>query len=82
MLAKLATDEGKELYALRGRSVEPVIGQLKEARGVRRLMLRGLQACASEWRLVAAAHILRKWWVSAGSQRLPDPMRAIAWCGA
>jgi hypothetical protein len=62
MLARVASPDGKALYAIRGRSVEPVFGQLKEARGVRRFLHRGLTMCAAEWRLVAAAHNLRKAW--------------------
>ena len=63
MLERIASPAGKSLYAVRGRSVEPVFGQLKEARGMRRFLHRGLPMCAAEWRLVAAAHNLRKAWV-------------------
>jgi transposase len=60
MLEKFATEEGKATYALRAQTAEPVFGQIKEARGVRRFMRRGLQACNSEWMLIAAVHNLGK----------------------
>src|SRR5262249_54996780 len=43
MAAKVRTPEGKALYARRKVIVEPVFGQIKEARGFRRFLLRGLQ---------------------------------------
>jgi hypothetical protein len=42
MAAKVRTPEGKALYARRKVIVEPVFGQIKEARGFRRFLLRGL----------------------------------------
>jgi hypothetical protein len=56
----LATEEGKARYALRKSTVEPVFGQIKEARGIRRLRLRGLQKAASEWKLICGTHNLLK----------------------
>ena len=41
MRAKLGTESGRELYARRKTIVEPVFGQIKEARGFRRFLLRG-----------------------------------------
>lgn len=64
MLERVTSPVGKAVYAVRGRSVEPVFGQLKEARGIRRFLHRGLPMCAAEWRLVAAAHNLRKAWAA------------------
>jgi hypothetical protein len=43
----LASQEGKARYALRKSTVEPVFGQIKEARGIRRFRLRGLFKVAS-----------------------------------
>ncbi|MQA99523.1 MAG: IS1182 family transposase [Actinobacteria bacterium] len=60
MLDRIASDAGKALYAVRGRSVEPIFGQLKEARGMRRFLHRGLPMCGTEWKLVASAYNLRK----------------------
>ncbi len=70
MLERVTSDEGKVLYGIRGRSVEPVFGQLKEARGIRRFLHRGLDMCGSEWKLVAAAHNLRKGWLAAATSTI------------
>jgi Transposase DDE domain len=56
----LASQEGKARYALRKSTVEPVFGQIKEARGLRRFRLRGLFKVTSEWRLICATHNLLK----------------------
>lgn len=56
----LASDEGKARYALRKSTVEPVFGQIKEARGIRRLRLRGLTKVTSEWKFICATHNLLK----------------------
>ena len=60
MRASLATQEGKARYALRQTTVEPVFGQIKEARGIRRVRLRGLLNVTSEWKLICATHNLLK----------------------
>ncbi len=60
MRRKLSTDRGRELYAQRKISVEPVYGQIKYNRRVDRFMRRGRAAALSEWRLVAATHNLLK----------------------
>jgi transposase len=62
MHRRLATPSGRARYRRRGAIVEPVFGQLKEARGIRRLSRRGRAACQSEWRLVCATHNLLKLW--------------------
>ncbi len=43
MKQKLKTEAGRELYRMRKAIVEPVFGQIKEWRGFRRFLLRGLQ---------------------------------------
>jgi hypothetical protein len=60
MRDKLATDTGKATYRLRKSVVEPVFGQIKEARGFRRFSFRGLAKVAAEWDLVALTHNLLK----------------------
>ena len=60
MRRKLRTKKGRETYAKRKSSVEPVFGQIKEARGFRRFLLRGLDAVRAEWRLVCLTHSLLK----------------------
>jgi transposase len=56
----LATDGGKARYALRQTTVEPVFGQIKETRGIRRFRLRGLLNVAAEWKFICATHNLLK----------------------
>jgi hypothetical protein len=62
MAAKVRTPAGKALYARRKVIVEPVFGQIKEARGFRRFLLRGLEKIRGEWRLVCLTHNLLKMW--------------------
>lgn len=47
-------------YRLRKQVVEPVFGQIKQARGFRQFLLRGLSQVAGEWSLVCSAHNLLK----------------------
>jgi transposase len=62
MAAKVRTPPGKALYARRKVIVEPVFGQIKEVRGFRRFLLRGLNNIRGEWRLVCLTHNLLKIW--------------------
>ncbi|MFQ6059336.1 MAG: IS1182 family transposase [Anaerolineae bacterium] len=57
---RLFSAEGKALYKLRKQTVEPVIGQIKGARGFRQFLCRGLTAVQAEWALVCTAHNLLK----------------------
>ena len=47
-------------YRLRKQTVEPVIGQIKHARGFRQFLLRGFLKVKAEWALVCTAHNLAK----------------------
>jgi Transposase DDE domain len=60
MRDKLKTDLGRELYAQRKVTIEPVFGQIKHNRHIDRFMRRGRTAAQSEWRLVTATHNLLK----------------------
>ena len=60
MRERLASEDGKALYAQRKITVEPVFGQIKETRGFRRFRLRGLKRVAAEWKLICATHNLLK----------------------
>jgi len=60
MRDKLSTDRGRELYAQRKITIEPVFGQIKYNRRIDRFMRRGKAAAQSEWRLVTATHNLLK----------------------
>jgi len=67
MAAKVRTPQGRALYARRKVIVEPVFGQIKEDRGFRRFLLRGLAKIRGEWRLVCLTHNLLKIWRHAGA---------------
>jgi len=60
MKRKLKTETGQALYKMRKAIVEPVFGQIKEARGIRAFLLRGLENVRAEWRLICATHNLLK----------------------
>jgi transposase len=60
MARKLHTKRGQALYRRRAQTVEPVFGQIKDPRGIRRFMRRGLAACQSEWKLITATHNILK----------------------
>jgi transposase len=60
MKRKLLTKAGAAIYAARKGIVEPVFGQIKEARGFRRFSLRGLKKVQAEWALVCATHNILK----------------------
>jgi transposase len=62
MAANIRTPVGKAWYARRKVIVEPVFGQIKEARGCRRFLLRGVAMIRGEWRLVCLTHNLLKIW--------------------
>jgi transposase len=56
----LSTAAGRALYRMRKAIVEPVFGQIKEARGFRRFLLRGLDNVRAEFALIALTHNLLK----------------------
>jgi hypothetical protein len=60
MARKLRSKKGSAIYAQRKAIVEPVNGQIKECRGIRRFLLRGLEKVDGEWHLIAATHNLLK----------------------
>ena len=60
MRRKLRTKRGRERYALRMETVEPVFGQIKQGRGFRQFLLRGLAKVNREWLLICAGHNLLK----------------------
>jgi transposase len=60
MKRKLQTKVGKAVYAARKCVVEPVFGQMKQARGFRQFLLRGKDKVKGEWALLCLTHnILR-----------------------
>lgn len=58
MKRKLKTKVGKAIYAARKCVVEPVFGQIKQARGFRQFLLRGKEKVKGEWALVCLTHNL------------------------
>jgi hypothetical protein len=60
MRRKLALAGHRSRYRLRKQVVEPIFGQVKEARGFRRFLLRGIANVPHEWALVCTAHNLVK----------------------
>jgi hypothetical protein len=56
----LATPDGRALYRQRQITIEPVFGQLKFNRQIRRFQRRVRSPCRSEWRFIAATHNLLK----------------------
>lgn len=60
MKEKLKTPEGKAIYKMRKAIVEPVFGQIKEARGFRRFSFRGMANVMAEWDLICLTHNLLK----------------------
>ena len=60
MARKLRTARGRAIYAKRKHIVEPVFGQIKQARGLRQLLLRGLGKAQGEWMLICTTHNLLK----------------------
>ena len=74
MARKLRKKEGKEIYARRKTIVEPVFGQAKEGRGLRRFLLRGLEKVNGEWLLWGATHNLNKLWRYLKKQRRQEAL--------
>jgi IS5 family transposase len=60
MAQKIAGQGYDSPYRLRKQTVEPVFGQIKQARGFRQFLLRGLDKVKQEWVLVCTAHNLLK----------------------
>jgi hypothetical protein len=60
MRTRLRRGGFRSRYRLRKQIVEPVFGQIKQARGFRQFLLRGLCQVEHEWALVCTAHNLVK----------------------
>jgi transposase len=60
MRRKLKIAGRRSRYRLRKQIVEPVFGQIKQARGFRRFLFRGIDKIAHEWALICIAHNLAK----------------------
>src|SRR5476649_194362 len=61
LMRKKIDDGGFETpYRLRKQVVEPVFGQIKQARGFRQFLLRGVENVRAEWAMICTAHNLLK----------------------
>ncbi|MBM3906425.1 MAG: IS1182 family transposase [Thaumarchaeota archaeon] len=60
MRDKLKRAGWRSRYRLRKQIVEPVFGQIKQARGFRQFLLRGVEKVKAEWALICTAHNLSK----------------------
>ena len=60
MRQKLKRAGYRSRYRLRKQIVEPVFGQIKQARGFRQFLLRGLESVQAEWALICTAHNITK----------------------
>lgn len=60
MSRKLRTIKGRCTYSKRKQIVEPVFGQIKQARGLRQFLFRGLEKVGVEWDLICLTHNLLK----------------------
>jgi IS5 family transposase len=58
MKRKLQTRAGAAVYATRKVVVEPVFGQIKQGRGFRQFLLRGLEKVRGEWALLCLTYNL------------------------
>ena len=67
MRAQLNTKRGRQLYRLRGTTVEPAVGIIKSALGFRQFSLGGLANVRTEWTLLALAFNCKR---LAGRKRL------------
>ena len=55
--------------AIRMGTVEPVFGQIKQARGFRQFLLRGMEQVKLEWRLICTGHNLLKLFAALGQNQ-------------
>jgi transposase len=79
MAQRLSTVAGADIYRQRKFVVEPVHGQIKEARGFRRFHLRGLEKAGAEWSLVCLGHNLLKLFRFGGAApKISGPAAAMA----
>ena len=60
MRRKLQTKVGAAIYSTRKTIVEPVFGQIKQARGFRQFLLRGLEKVQGEWAMICLTHNILK----------------------
>ena len=57
---RMSTKEGKEFYAKRKSTIEPIFGIIKNVMGFIRFSLRGLEAVTGEWNIVSLAYNFKR----------------------
>jgi Transposase DDE domain len=67
MAHRLKTPEGRNLYALRKQTPEPVFGIIKSVLGFRQFSMRGLEMARGEWSLVTMAWNIKRMFVLASA---------------
>ncbi len=60
MRNKMENETSKEIYAKRSPEIEGVFGQIKNNRGIRRFILRGLEKVKAEFNMIALTHNMGK----------------------
>jgi len=80
MRRTLRTKPGRRLYARRKVIVEPVFGQIKQGRGFRQFLLRGMRKVRGEWALICTTHnVLKLWRALRHRRRYPgEGLRGLA----
>jgi len=73
MIAKMKTPQAKDIYRIRGQTVEPVIGDIKENKGLRAFLTRGIESVRSEFNIICAARNIKRIW-----NHFQAPKRLIA----
>jgi len=73
MIDKMKTSQAKAIYRIRGQTVEPVLGDIKENKGLRAFLTRGIESVRSEFNIVCAARNLKRIW-----SHFQTPKRLIA----
>lgn len=63
MRMKMRTPEAKETYKLRQQIVEPVLGDIKENKGIRGFITRGIQSVKAEFNIICTAMNMKRVWI-------------------
>lgn len=69
MRTKMKDPVAKEIYKLRQQLVEPVFGDIKENKGLRGFITRGIKAVKAEFNLVCAAVNIKRMWINIQSKK-------------
>jgi transposase len=62
MIAKMKTPRAIEIYKLRQQIVEPVLGDIKENKGLRVFLTRGIKTVRTEFNIICTAMNLKRIW--------------------